>query len=321
MRESIRGYADAVFEAAAAEGRAQQLAGELAAVVALVGSSPDLLGALSDPGVPARRRRAVLTDLLGSRLSADTVGLVGHAVESDRAPEAVANLAWLARVAAGGELAEGGAGLGRLAARERIDGYATAVLGPLASLGGLNAVEEEVFRFARIVDGSEALRAVLTDLDVPPERRSAIVSDLLTGRTNPASVRVVTYAVRVARARDLLGTLTWLVERVAEESDRRVAEVRSAVALDDDQRGRLGRALGRITGRTVEVRVAVAPELLGGFVAAVGDTLVDGSVRHRLDLLRERITLPEVEIPVGPAGSLPAGPGQTTNDQSTTRES
>ena len=318
MRESIRGYADAVFEAAAAEGRSSQVADELAAVVALADSSAELRGALSDPGTPARRRRAVLTDLLESRLSPDAVALVGHAMESDRAPEALANLAWLA-AAAGGDAAERAGVVGRLAARERLDGYATAVLGPLAHQGGLGAVEEEVFRFARIVDGSEALRAVLTDRDVPAERRVAIVSDLLAGRAGPATVRLLTYAVRVSRPRDLHVTLDWLVERVAEESDRRVADVRSAVDLDDAQRGRLGQALGRITGRTVEVRVAVAPELLGGFVAAVGDTLVDGSVRHRLELLRERITLPEVEIPVGPAGSPPGGPTET-NDQSTTRE-
>lgn len=305
MRESIRGYADAVLETAAAEGRGRAVAEQLAAVVDLVASAPDLQGVLSDPGVPARRRRAVVTDLLGSRLPAEVVSLVGYAVEQDRAPEAVANLSWLARAgqrAADGEVPDQGLVLGRHAARERIDGYATAVLAGVRSGdavgGGLGAVEEEVFRFARIVDGSDALGRALTDRDVPPERRVAVVSDLLTGRAGPATVRLLTYSTRVSRARDVPDVLGWLVERVAAESDRRVAEVRSAVPLDDGQRGRLGEVLGRITGHPVEVRVAVAPELLGGFVAAVGDTLVDGSVRHRLDLLRERITLPQIEIDI-----------------------
>jgi F-type H+-transporting ATPase subunit delta len=67
------------------------------------------------------------------------------------------------------------------------------------------------------------------------------------------------------------------------------AEVRSAVPLDEDQRRRLAEALSAATGRAVEVKVVVDPEVLGGVVAQVGDTVIDGSVRARLDELRERI--------------------------------
>lgn len=319
MRETIRGYADAVLETAAEEGRVRQVADQLAAVVDLVSDSEDLRGVLADPGVPAAHRRAVIVDLLGSRLGADVVGLVGHTVESDRAPEMVANLNAVARdAAAAADTPVDEVVLGRTAALERIDGYATAVLGALEDRESLGNVEEEIFRFTRVVDGSEGLEAALTDRDLPAERRAAVVADLLRGRVAAATLRLVTYTARVARARDFPATLSWLVERVAAEAQRRVADVRAAVALDADQRSRLGQVLGRIIGHPVEVRVAVAPDLLGGFVAAVGDTLVDGSVRHRLELLRERITLPEISIPVGGAGAPAAG--DDTNDQSTTRE-
>ena len=299
MRESIRGYADAVLETAAGGERGAELAEQLGAVGRLVRSSPDLSGVLADPGVPARQRRAVLTDLLENRVPAEVAGLVGYAIEQDRAPEAAANLEWLERAAARaarGEAAHDDLLLGRHAAHERIDGYVTAVLGAQTAGAGLATVEDELFRFARIVDGNEGLSDALSDRDLPASRRAAVVSELLSGRAGPATVRLAAYATRVSRARDVPETLNWLVERVAEESNRRVAEVRAAVALDDDQRLRLGQALGRITGHPVDVRVAVAPDLLGGFVAAIGDTLVDGSVRHRLELLRERITLPDIGI-------------------------
>jgi F-type H+-transporting ATPase subunit delta len=301
LRESIRGYADAVLEAASGGGRSAETADQLGAVTRLVRSSADLHAVLADPGVPARQRRAVLTDLLEGRVSAEVVGLVGYTIEQDRAPEAVANLEWLERAAgraAGGEAPADDLVLGRHAAHERIDGYATAVLAVEAAGDRLAGVEDELFRFTRIVEGNDALRDALTDRDLPASRRAVVVSDLLAGRAGPATVRLATYATRVSRARDVPETLGWLVERVAEESNRRVAEVRAAVALDEEQRRRLGQALGRITGHPVDVRVAVAPELLGGFVAAVGDTLVDGSVRHRLDLLRDRITLPAIEIDI-----------------------
>jgi F-type H+-transporting ATPase subunit delta len=70
-----------------------------------------------------------------------------------------------------------------------------------------------------------------------------------------------------------------------------LAEVVSAVELDEDQRERLAEALSHVSGRPTEIRVTVDPAILGGFVATMGDTIVDGSVRHRLDLLKDRLSL------------------------------
>ena len=68
-----------------------------------------------------------------------------------------------------------------------------------------------------------------------------------------------------------------------------MAEVRSAIELTDDQRARLEAALARATGHAVEVKVIVDPSLLGGVVSQIGDTIIDGSVRHQLSELRETI--------------------------------
>lgn len=303
MRHSIQGYTDAVLETAAAEGRVATVAEELTGLVSLLASSADLRSAILDPGIPAPRRRSVMTDLLAGRLGEDVVGLVAYVVDTDKAPEVVGDIRDLAVTARRAARPAPDAPpqpdmLGRTASQERLDGYATAVLAPLREGTALAQVEEDLFRFGRIVSGSEELTAVLTDREVPAERRASLVRDLLTGRARDASVRLAAYAARWGRPRDFVATVEWLVDRVAEEANRRVAEVRSAVELDQTQRQRLGAALARITGRPVEVRVTVDPELLGGFVAAVGETVVDGSARHRLDLLKERLTLPQPEITV-----------------------
>ncbi len=65
--------------------------------------------------------------------------------------------------------------------------------------------------------------------------------------------------------------------------------MRSAVPLNDDQRKRLAEALGNATGKQVEVKVVVDPSVLGGIVAQVGDTVIDGSVRSRLDQLKQAL--------------------------------
>jgi F-type H+-transporting ATPase subunit delta len=65
--------------------------------------------------------------------------------------------------------------------------------------------------------------------------------------------------------------------------------VRAAVPLDERLRDRLAKALSEATGKDVEVKVVVDPNVLGGVVARIGDTVIDGSVRHRLDQLKERL--------------------------------
>jgi F-type H+-transporting ATPase subunit delta len=183
--------------------------------------------------------------------------------------------------------------LGHRAALERIDGYADAVLASVADERGLAEVEDELFRFERIVAGSTQLSEALTGRDVPSEARAGLVADLLGSKTSTATTRLAAYASTIGRPRDYLELLAALVTRVANETNRRIAEVRAVVDLTDEQQERLATALSRIVGQRVEVRVVLDPSVLGGFVATIGDTVVDGSVRHRLDLLKERLVVSE----------------------------
>jgi F-type H+-transporting ATPase subunit delta len=295
VRESIRGFTDAVLEDSSASDQLGGLAGEMDGVSQLLESSADLRLVLADPGLPAHVRRGVVTDLFTSQVSEACVRLLVFVVEADRATEFPQNMAWLTRrVAAardGLESTSDGA-LGRTAATERADGYATAILGPVRDDDGLGDVEDDLFRFSRIVLGTDELLEALTDPRTPAEARRGLVHDLLASRAAEASTRLASYAVMVSRPRDYVALLTALVERVAEESQRRVAEVRAAIELTDEQQQRLGAALGRILGHEVDIRVVVDRSVLGGFVASVGDSVVDGSVRHRLEKLRERLVLP-----------------------------
>jgi F-type H+-transporting ATPase subunit delta len=172
---------------------------------------------------------------------------------------------------------------------DRDDGWAAGLLEIARAEGQLESVEDDLFRFARVVEGSDELRSVLTDEGVPAARRLGVVSDLLGSRAAPLSVALVSAVVAAGRARSLPGITEELVRRAAASRQRVVAEVRSAVSLDPDQRQRLTEALTRATGKAVEIKVVVDPSVLGGVVAQVGDTVIDGSIRARLDELRERI--------------------------------
>ncbi|MGK2957085.1 MAG: ATP synthase F1 subunit delta [Acidimicrobiales bacterium] len=172
---------------------------------------------------------------------------------------------------------------------ERIDGYATALFEIARVEGSLDEVEDELFRFARALEASDELREVLTDAAVPVERRKGVVADLLGDKASPTTTNLVSFVVASDRARELPAIVDRLVERVAATRSKVVAEVRSSIALDDDQQARLGEALGRATGKSVTIKVIVDPSVIGGIVAQVGDIVIDGSIRSRLDQMREAI--------------------------------
>lgn len=171
-------------------------------------------------------------------------------------------------------------------ADDRTLAYAEALFGVARAEGTLGEVEDELFRFSQTLQGNDELRNALTDAGIPASRRQQIVEDLLGGRASPTTVALVSLVVGTGRARDLPNIIRRLVEMSAAEANKAVAEVRSAVPLTDDQRTRLAKALGEATGKDVEIKVVVDPIVLGGIVAQVGDTVIDGSVRRRLDQLR-----------------------------------
>ena len=171
----------------------------------------------------------------------------------------------------------------------RVQGYAAAIFELARGEGVLERVENELFLVARALEGSDDLRDALSDPRLPMERKQAVIDDLLVARAHHLTVAFVSFAVGLGRGGDLMAIADQLTARSAEARDRAVAEVRSAVPLDDETVDRLARALAARIGNQVEVRVVVDESVLGGLVARVGDTVIDGSVRTRLERLREAV--------------------------------
>ena len=167
------------------------------------------------------------------------------------------------------------------------DAYAVALFEVAKAEGSLARVEEELFRVARTLEASDDLRTTLSDAAVPVDRKQGIITDLLADRASPVTTSLVSFVVSAGRSRDLPAIIDKLVERAAQERQEAVAEVRTAVPLDDDRRDRLAAALSKATGKKVSVKVIVDPSVIGGVVAQVGDTVIDGSIRRRLEQLKE----------------------------------
>jgi F-type H+-transporting ATPase subunit delta len=172
----------------------------------------------------------------------------------------------------------------------RVKGYAEAILAVAEAEGDLENVEDELFRFGRIVESRPDLREALTDPALPADRKTAVVDDLLEGKASKNTVALLNFLLQQGRARELPRIIQALSDLAAERRRTAIAEVRTAVPLDEFRRARLQEALSKATGRNVELRVLVDASVMGGVVARIGDQVFDGTVRRKLEVAREQLT-------------------------------
>jgi F-type H+-transporting ATPase subunit delta len=138
-------------------------------------------------------------------------------------------------------------------------------------------------------EGNDDLRMALANPGLPADQRATIVDELLENRALQVSRALVSMVVGAGRGHDLPAIISRFVELVAESRQHEVAEVRTAKALSDAEVQKLAEALSRATDKNIEVMVIIDPTVMGGIVATIGDTVIDGSVRHRLEQLKETL--------------------------------
>lgn len=240
------------------------LADELFAVARLLDGEPSLRRALSDPGAKPADRAGLARRLFGGKVSGTALDTV----------ETVARQRWARPL----DLVEGTTTLGQEAA------FDAAV-----ARGELDNVEDELFRFGRIVAGDQELSRILGDRSAPAAGKVELLDRLLAQRVTPATALLVRNELTAAH----VGNAEVAVERLSEEASRRrgqsVARVITAVALSTAQERRLTELLGRLYGRAIGLQVTVDPEILGGLVIRVGDEVIDGSIAHRLEAAGRRL--------------------------------
>ena len=169
---------------------------------------------------------------------------------------------------------------------DRIGGYADAVLAVARAEGAQAGVESELARFADALRASDELQSTLADSAIDVERRLRIIEDLLGDRALPATAALVSLVVGAGRGGELVEIIDAAIDRAAAGRNRRVARVRSAVDLTAEQRSRLAAAIKAASGLDVEIQAIVDPGVIGGVVTEIGDDVIDGSVRSRLQQMR-----------------------------------
>ncbi len=173
---------------------------------------------------------------------------------------------------------------------ERTEGYASAVVAIAQAEDVLDRVTDELSAVGRAAAEDPRLREVLSDRAIPASRRIGVVEDLLASQASPVTLNVVAMLVGAGRGGDIEAIADEALTQAAATRGGAVAEVRSAVALTDEQVKRVADALSRASGSNVTVHVVVDPDIIGGLTAQIGDTVFDGSVRTRLEQMKERLS-------------------------------
>jgi F-type H+-transporting ATPase subunit delta len=156
-----------------------------------------------------------------------------------------------------------------------------AVFAAAERAGTLDEVEDELFRFGRVLAGQSDLAALLDDQSVPAERRLGLLRSIIGGKVQPTTQELLEQAVASARSRSIEIAIDHLLGEASRLRSRSVALVLTAVPLTDQQESRLANALTSIYGRQISVRTALDPSVRGGLLIRVGDEVIDGSVATR----------------------------------------
>jgi F-type H+-transporting ATPase subunit delta len=246
----------------ASEQDRERLGEDLAAVAAVLGAQPVLRRHLADSAAPEQIRRDMVKNLFGGKVSEISLAILGDVVSSRWSRpldliDGIEEIAWQALLG--------------LAERDE----------------SLDDVEDELFRFGRILVAQPRLSSLLGDESAPAARRLELLHTLLADRTRPVTRWLLEQAVRSPRRRPLEEIVEGLVDRAAARRERSVAHVTAAGPLSERQEQRLLDVLNRIYQRPISLKVDLDTKLLGGLVIRVGDEVIDGSVAARLGQARQ----------------------------------
>ena len=252
---------DALTGVLAAGADRSRLAEELFAIVDVLDGNATLRRAVGDPSRDGADKAQLAERLFSGKVGAEALvvlkGVVGQRWSSERDLSDT-----LERYAVESVIAEAEAG-------DRAD-----------------RVEDELFRFERIVAADAELRAALTDAQAPVDKRAALVSSLLQDKAAPESLALARQAVVAPRGRRFDRVIGSYLETASSRREQQTATVTSAVPLSDDDRTRLAAGLASVYGGTVHVNTVVDPRVMGGVKVEIGDEVIDGTVIRKLDAAR-----------------------------------
>ena len=167
--------------------------------------------------------------------------------------------------------------------------YAKSLLEMATEDNAVAVVEGDFQTVKQAIAGSRDLQSFLATPIIDDHRKERILTEIFAGKVSPLVERFIALMARKGRSSqlpDIVEAFEDLLDRMRAITPARIT---TAVALDPEQRSRIEQQLSKMSGRTLRAEYQIDPTLIGGFQALFEDRMIDGSIRHQLDRLRESL--------------------------------
>ena len=252
--ESLIGSADNAVATAA------QIGTELFLIVDQLDTERALRVAIADTSLEPGQRAGMVKDVFGGKVAEPTLNILTAAAEQEWSTPR--------------EFRAGLINLGRFALQKGAQ-----------EQGQLEQVENELYQLSILLEDEKELTQLLSDRTATAAQKRGLLASVIYGKVTMFTEALALQVIGRPH-HNPVDDLAELAENVAEMRGKSVARVKTAEALNDTQRDALARKLEQIYGREIAIHSEVDPSLLGGMVVRVGDEVIDGSTRGKIERLR-----------------------------------
>jgi F-type H+-transporting ATPase subunit delta len=167
--------------------------------------------------------------------------------------------------------------------------YARALFDTAQRSGTVEQVQDDLKAVDEVLRSAPRLQRALRAPVIQASRKNELLEHAFGARIGPLTLRFLKLAVQ-RRREDILSDVYLEFQRLANQARGiQPVDVVAAVPLTDAERDQLAASLHQRTGKQIVLQVSIDPSLVGGMILRMGDTILDGSIRTRLEQLRTRL--------------------------------
>jgi len=170
-----------------------------------------------------------------------------------------------------------------------VESYAEALFQIARSEETLDRVEEELTRLNKSLDSNAELREFLSNPQISSEGKKSSLFQIFGGKVSPITLHWVNMVVDQGRQRRLPAIIEAFFTLARDAREKVTAEVITSVPLSEDQTNRLAQELSKVTRKRVFLKPMVDESILGGVIVKIENKVIDGSVKHRLQEMKNEM--------------------------------
>jgi len=170
-----------------------------------------------------------------------------------------------------------------------VTAYAQALFQLVRAEGLLDRVEEELTRFQKAIESHAALKEFLSATTISPEGKKRALSEIFGQALSPLLMHWIETVVDHGRQRRLPAMIEAFFSLAEEAREKITAEVITSIPLPENLTRRFEEELSKVTRKRVFVKPLVDESILGGVIVRLGDKVIDGSLRHRLEEVKQEM--------------------------------